>query len=229
MLEIVIIEDNADLNELLVEGLSGGAYKVHGFATARDYERSAVRGDVFLLDLNLPEEDGLAFAVRLKTARPEAGIVVLSARSGVEARIAAYRSGVDTFLRKPCELDEVLAALSSSARRVQYTTSTVPVSEGLTLTLFTLGMRLSGARAHVDLTEDEVRLILALQSAPEQWLAYADIIRLFDSSGQLKLPTLEVRIARLNRKLRPVTGADRLIRAIRNTGYKLVRRVALSE
>ena len=226
MLDVVVIEDNIDLNELLVEGLAGGAYTVHGFTRVRDYENSGIRGDVFLLDLNLPEEDGMDFAKRLKEVHPEAGIVVLSARSGTDARIEAYRSGVDTFLRKPCEFDEVLAALSSAARRVEYVMSNK--TEGDTLTLSTLGMRLSARNTHVELTEDEVRLIAALQSAPDQCLPYKDIIQLFDPSGQLKLATLEVRIARLNGKLRRVTGANRLIRAIRNTGYKLVQRIALS-
>lgn len=227
MLDIIVIEDNIDLNELLVEGLAGGAYMVRGFTTVREYEQSGVRGEVFLLDLNLPEEEGLVFAKRLKAVRPEVGIVVLSARSGAEARVEAYRSGVDTFLRKPCELDEVSAALSSTARRVQYIASAAPAED--VLTLFRLGMCLSGPNSHVDLTEDEARLIAALQLAPQQCLPYSDIIQLFDPSGQLKLPTLEVRIARLNGKLKPVTGNDRLIRAIRNTGYKLLRRVVMRE
>lgn len=226
MLSAVVIEDNIDLNELLVEALARNAYTVYGFTSVRDYEQSGVRSNLFLLDLNLPEEDGLVFAKRLKVVYPEAAIVVLSARIGTDTRIEAYRSGVDTFLRKPCDLDEVLAAMSSAARRVNYLTNNM--IEGDTLTLCTTSMRLSDGNASVDLTENEVRLIAALQSAPQQRLPYGDVIQLFDPTSQLKLATLEVRIARLNGKLKRVTGTERLIRAIRKTGYKLVQRIVLS-
>lgn len=225
MLELVVIEDNVDLNELLVENLSEGAFHAHGFTKVSDYERSGLRGDIFLLDLNLPEEDGLSFARRLKARRPEVGIVVLSVRNGSDARTQTYLSGVDTFLQKPCDLPEVRAAIASAARRAQLYASHVPDS----LTLSIGGMRLTSNLGQVGLSDDETRLIAALEHADNRQLAYADIIRMLDPSGQLTLPTLEVRIARLHRKVRPVIGDIKMLRSIRNFGYRLVVNLRLSD
>lgn len=225
MLDLIIIEDNIDLNELLVENLSDGEFRVHGFTKVSAYERSGISGDVFLLDLNLPEEDGLSFAARLKAQRPEVGIVVLSARSGTDTRTQTYLSGADTFLQKPCELPEVVAALTSAARRVQRSTG----QPGDAVTLSRGAMRLTGPTGQAELTEDETRLIAALMQAPDQRLPYADILHLLDASGQLSLPTLEVRITRLHRKVRPAIGDAKLIRSIRNYGYKAVLPVVLAD
>lgn len=226
MLTLIVIEDNADLNELLVESLTAQGYQAHGFAKVSEYEAQGLAGDLFLLDLNLPEEDGISFAARLKQERPEVGIVVLSARAGSSSRTASYVSGADTFLQKPCELDEIFAALGSAARRVMHYAGRRGEADRLVLSPGK--MQIAGALGAVSLTADEVRLIVALQQAPGQRLSYAEIIRLLDPTATMSLPALEVRITRLHAKTKPILGAARLLRSIRKTGYQLVRGVEVA-
>ena len=223
MLTLCVIEDNEDLNDLLVEHLGQQDFNVRGFTSAAAYEASGLRADLFLLDLNLPNEDGISFAQRTKAQRPEAGIIVLSARAGSDARVQSYLSGVDAFLQKPCDLAEVTAALASAARRIRF-----HAAQGRRVAIPTLeksGLRFVGPAGAVALTADEVRVIAALHDAPDQLLSYPEIMQLLTPARDLSLGALEVRIARLRRKVRPVVGDDQLIRSVRNTGYKLVRQI----
>lgn len=228
MLNLVVIEDNPDLNDLLVENLSEQPFRVSGFADVGQYEASGVAGDLFLLDLNLPQEDGLSFAARLKQDRPEVGVVVLSARAGSEARTQTYLTGADTFLQKPCEMAEIIAALTSAAQRVRrFAALRAPSDAGLTIARRT--MRLRGAGAEVQLSHDETAMVCALAEAPEQRLTYEELLALLDPLGRLTLATLEVRITRLRQKARPVTRDGKFIRSIRNTGYALVEECRVAD
>ena len=84
--------------------------------------------DVVVLDLNLPGESGMSFAARLRARSPEAGIIVLTVRSGTEVRTQGYDTGVDIYLQKPCDRREILAAIKSMMRRIS---APVPPPRGM--------------------------------------------------------------------------------------------------
>ena len=106
--KIIVIEDNADLNELLVEELVAEGFEATGHLSVEACTEAASQADLYLLDMNLPGESGLSFAARLRASRPEVGIVVLTVRTGSEIRTNSYDSGADIYLQKPCESAEII-------------------------------------------------------------------------------------------------------------------------
>ena len=120
-LSIVIVEDNDDLRELTADALRAQGHQVCALpcAEAVDDALSAAPADVFLIDLNLPGEDGLSLARRIRNAQPLVGIIIISARAELTDKVVGYDSGADVYLPKPVPLEELSAALKSFARRRQ--------------------------------------------------------------------------------------------------------------
>lgn len=90
--DICVIEDNADLNALLVQTLQASDYRAYGAPSVEMFERLLLerQPDIFVLDLNLPGEDGTSFARRVRAKRPEAGIIMLTARNDMDERRKGY-------------------------------------------------------------------------------------------------------------------------------------------
>ena len=122
-LNIVVIEDNNDLRTLLCNGLKSDGHLVTGLSAAEELEDQAGidHADAFLIDINLPGEDGLSVAKRIRRAHPLVGIIILSARMTQDDKLIGYESGADMYLTKPVEMNELRAAFRSFARRRQAT------------------------------------------------------------------------------------------------------------
>ncbi len=102
-LKVVVVEDQADLREVIVAFLGKQAHDVRGFDCADDLDEHLAKDwvDVLILDLNLPGEDGYSISERLRNAHPDIYIIMLTARTAVEDRVKGYASGADIYLDKP--------------------------------------------------------------------------------------------------------------------------------
>ena len=103
-LSIVLVEDNDDLRELTADALRGEGHRVLALSCAEelDDQSAGESVDVFLIDLNLPGENGLSLCRRVRASRPDAGIVIMTARVALNDRIAGYKQGgADIYLTKP--------------------------------------------------------------------------------------------------------------------------------
>jgi DNA-binding response OmpR family regulator len=120
-LSIVLVEDNDDLRELTADALRGEGHRVVALSCAEELEDHAAgaAADVFLIDLNLPGEDGFSLSRRIRQVHPLVGIIIVSARSDLQDKIVGYDSGADWYLPKPVPFGELSAALKSFARRRQ--------------------------------------------------------------------------------------------------------------
>jgi len=114
---LLLVEDNKALNAVLTEFLADAGYHVLTFEQAEDIPESA-QFEMAILDLNLPGEDGLSLAKRLKSANPGLGIILLTIRSALDDKLQGYEMGADVFLAKPVEPSELLAVLNALARRL---------------------------------------------------------------------------------------------------------------
>lgn len=118
--QVLVIEDEAPIRQLLRTTLQAEGYAVHEAATARDAEVLAHERpiDLFLLDLGLPDEDGVTVIQRLRhwTPRP---IIVLSARSQEQQKVLALDAGADDFLTKPFGVAELHARLRVAQRNLR--------------------------------------------------------------------------------------------------------------
>ncbi len=220
-LSIVLVEDNDDLRELTAEALRGEGHRVVALSCAEELEDQArgVAADVFLIDLNLPGEDGFSLSRRIRQVHPLVGIVIISARSDLQDKVVGYDSGADWYLPKPVPFAELSAALKSFARRRQaQQVDTVMPSGGLRLQ----HRELHGPVASVRLTPAEENLLTALARAPSGRLENWQLLELFGlDSADVSKTSLEVRITRLRKKLSQVGAQGLCLESIRGIGYQL--------
>jgi DNA-binding response OmpR family regulator len=120
-LNILVVEDHDDLREATVTALDSLGYAAHGAdcAETMDEMLSDLSPDVLLLDLNLPGEDGLSIARRLRGALPNMGIIMVTARNQGRDITNGYDSGADIYVTKPTSPEELHAAIQALARRMQ--------------------------------------------------------------------------------------------------------------
>jgi DNA-binding response OmpR family regulator len=220
-LSIVLVEDNDDLRELTADALREEGHRVVALSCAEELEDQArgVAADVFLIDLNLPGEDGFSLSRRIRQVHPLVGIVIISARSDLQDKVVGYDSGADWYLPKPVPFAELSAALKSFARRRQaQQVDTFMPSGGLRLQQ----RELHGPVGNVRLTPAEENLLTALARAPSGRLENWQLLELFGlDSADVSKTSLEVRITRLRKKLSQVGAQGLCLESIRGIGYQL--------
>ena len=203
-LNIVVVEDNDDLRSLLCAGLQNAGHRVTGLSCAEELEDQlgVDHVDAFLIDINLPGEDGLSLARRVRRAHPLVGIIILSARSALDEKLQGYDDGADIYLTKPVALPELFAALRSFARRRSATLSHM-ASDALTLNK----LDLKGLLAAVKLTPQEAMVLTAMARAPAGRLETWQLAELLGSeTDEAFKASLAVRMVRLAKEagIRPV-------------------------
>jgi DNA-binding response OmpR family regulator len=220
-LSIVLVEDNDDLRELTAEALRREGHHVVALSCAEELEDHAagVLADVFLIDLNLPGEDGFSLSRRVRQVHPLVGIIIISARSDLQDKVVGYECGADWYLPKPVPFAELSAALKSFARRrqAQQVESVMPAG-GLRLQQ----RELHGPAGSVRLTLAEETLLTAFARAPSGRLENWQLLELqgLDSADASKT-SLEVRITRLRKKLAQAGAQAHCLESIRSIGYQL--------
>ena len=118
-MRLLIVEDNVELSRLLASGLMAAGYEsdiVNSVAEARDALRS-VSYAAMILDLGLPDGDGLSVLSELRRRSDPLPVLVLTARNGLQDRVNGLRSGADDYLGKPFAFEELLARLRALLRR----------------------------------------------------------------------------------------------------------------
>jgi DNA-binding response OmpR family regulator len=216
-LHIAVIEDHRLLHQVTVQLLRDQGHHVTGFFCAEelDDESSVFVPDLYVIDLNLPGEDGLSLARRIRASQPATGIIMVTARDSLEDRLQGYGSGADIYLPKPLDPAELLAALSALSRRLRPALSEACVVDSSI-------QQLKGPAGSVHLQAYELRLLCGLARAPAQTLEFWQVAQhLGQSEGDFSKGSMEVRVARLRRKLSEVSGAENPIRSLRKTGYRL--------
>ena len=179
-----------------------------------------------IVDLNLPGEDGLSLAQRVRRMQPRIGIVMVTARALPSQRQEGYAKGADIYMTKPVTLEELIAAIDALARRLD-PVETAP--DALELDQARLTLR-GPAGTPVSLTPSEAALVAAFGLAVNQRLEKWQIIEaLKRDDADDPVAALELVIVRLRKKIRRAGIADDAVRVIRNWGYQLcvpVRSVA---
>lgn len=218
-LNIVVVEDNHDLRTLLSQALRKDGHRVTALSCAEELEDAAgsEHADAFLIDINLPGENGFSLSQRLRKTHPLQGIIILSARSDLEDKIGGYDCGADIYLTKPVSLFELSAALRSFARR-RFATFKHLDPLGLTLNK----LELQGHMACVKLTAQEAIVLTAMARAPAGRLETWQIADLLDAEFDDSFKSsLAVRMVRLRKKLMDVGAEGGVIESLRNIGYQL--------
>jgi two-component system KDP operon response regulator KdpE len=223
--QVLVVEDEAAVRHVLSTSLSAHGYRVLEAETGGQALRDASQyvPDVVLLDLGLPDLDGVEVIRRLRewSAVP---IVVLSARGQEAAKIAALDAGADDYLTKPYGFPELLARLRASLRR-----ATRPPGGGppavfragpLRLDLERRRVEVSGKEVH--LTPTEYRLLATLVKYAGRVVTHAQLLREVWGPWTPEHNTyLRVYMTHLRRKLEPDPAGPALIRTEPGVGYRL--------
>lgn len=224
MRNIVIVEDNVDLRASLIDILSSASTNVVGFESSEAFLTgcSLQAVNIVLLDLNLPGEDGIALAKRLKKEAPHIGIIMLTARGAAEEVGAGYSSGADIYLIKPSSAIEVKGAIEALLRRTDPSKATEQKIE-----LDMRSMTVSGPDGIVSISDTDAELLKTFILAPENRLEKDVITKILCIDVNARSGTLEVRIVRLRKKLMAAGVKGRPINAIRGWGYQLATTIVM--
>ncbi len=221
MTRLLVIEDNARLNQLLVKGLAEAGYSVSGAHTLR---QGLARWDqappaLVLLDAGLPDGDGIdALAERRKTD-PQTLVILLTARDSEEDRLKGFDGGADDYMGKPFSFPELLARIKRHLQRVGESPRDRQSAWQLNPHKLTLGYQ--GEKT--ELTPREMRIMALLLDAQGELVSREDIFQevwpeSLRSSGLQN--TLEVHLSHLREKVKSLCGA-KVIETVRSKGYRL--------
>lgn len=221
-LKILLVEDNDELRQATLAFLQSQGHYVRGVPMAE--EINDVTGgfvpDVYVIDLNLPDEDGLSLTRRLRASHADVGIIITTARVHIGDRVIGYESGADHYLSKPVHPQELLACCNALGKRLQM--QSLQHQGGLSLNL--KSMIVTGRSGRANLTHSDVLILSALVRAPGQKLErwqIAEIISADNTASPPSAATLEMRIARLRKKLVEAGATAPGIKAAHKVGYAL--------
>ncbi|MEW2086119.1 response regulator transcription factor [Streptomyces sp. NPDC005283] len=218
---VLVVDDEAALSELLSMALRYEGWEVRSAGdgagavrTARDF-----RPDAVVLDVMLPDMDGLAVLGRLRRDLPEVPVLFLTARDAVEDRIAGLTAGGDDYVTKPFSLEEVVARLRGLIRRSGAATarseSMLAVGD---LTLDEDSHEVSRGGDSIHLTATEFELLRFLMRNPRRVLSKAQILDRvwsYDFGGQANV--VELYVSYLRKKID--AGRAPMIHTRRGAGY----------
>lgn len=225
-LKILVVEDNDALREATLAFLQNEGHYVRGVAQAEEID-DLLNGfipDVYVVDLNLPDEDGLSLTRRLRAAHPNVGIVITTARTQIGERVLGYDSGADLYLTKPVHPRELMAGISALGKRVR---TIDPQTKAMVLDL--KRMVLIGPETQVEITASDVLVLSALARAPGHKLERWQIVEILGGTDAEtpSAATLEMRISRLRKKLAAVGAPAPYIKAVHKVGYTLCTPVVM--
>lgn len=220
-MKILIVEDDRRMGQFITKALAEQAYTpvlARTAAAARDaLAESGV--DAVILDLGLPDGDGLELLRAWRAAGFNEPVLILSARDAVEDRIRGLNLGADDYLPKPFSLDELLARVRSLIRRHSGVKATVLEHAGVRLDLLARVVTRHGDP--VELTAREFALLeLLLQNKGRVLTRTLIAERVWEAAYDLETNLIDVYVRRLRRKLE-LPGGEPLIRTVRGSGYQL--------
>lgn len=231
-LVVALVEDDHLLREEIELHLRSHDFIVHGINSALALDDLITRSpvDLFIIDLNLPGEDGLSLCRRLRQSLPGAGIVIMTAKIALHDRLAGYsHGGADAYLTKPISPDELVLVLMNLGRRIRLIQSV----GDWTLSLRDRSLQGPEPWQRLRLTSREKTLLVALIQAQENSLNSELLCDLFSSneSGEaITKHALEELIARLRKKFKTVQneGAEAAIKSVWGVGYQLCLQINLT-
>jgi two-component system copper resistance phosphate regulon response regulator CusR len=220
-MRLLLIEDNPAITALIGQGLSPHGYDLDTAGTGGDGEERAASGqyDVIILDILLPDRNGIEVCKNLRMRGVRTPILMLTALTNTLDKVAGLEAGADDYLTKPFEVEELLARIRALGRRGGAEGPLVLNFEDLEMNLVRRSVTRGGQK--IRLTNKEFDLLEYLMRNPEQVLTRDDIGRhVWDMNFQSDSNVIDVYISMLRRKI------DRdfpkpLIQTVIGKGYKL--------
>ena len=212
---VLVVEDDPGIATMLVRGLTRAGYETGSVTTGKAALEWPVP-DVVLLDLGLPDIDGIEVCRRLRQSSDPA-IIVVTARGEESDRVLALDEGADDYLIKPFGLNELLARIRAVQRRSSHHTAPQLLQHGV-LTVNMRTRKVAVCDQNVALTPKEFAILECLASDPGRTVSRQEILeRAWDEHWYGPTKVLDVHMAALRRKL----GQPGLIETVYGHGFRL--------
>jgi two-component system OmpR family response regulator len=222
-LRVLVVDDEVNIAELVSMALRYEGWETSVAHTGRTAVSTAkdLRPDAVVLDIMLPDFDGMEVMRRIRADQPDVPVLFLTARDSVEDRVSGLTAGGDDYVTKPFSLEEVVARLRGLMRRAGATdrrqSSVLTVGD---LTLDEDSHEVRRGRDEITLTATEFELLRYLMRNPRRVLSKAQILDRvwnYDFGGQANV--VELYISYLRKKVD--AGREPMIHTMRGAGYVL--------
>lgn len=220
-MRVLVVEDYAPIREAVAKGLREASFAVDAAGDGREglWYAESNDYDVIILDLMLPEIDGLTILKKLHSSGRRTRVLILTAKDRIEDRVAGLDCGADDYLVKPFAFEELLARVRTLVRR-KYEMSN-PVIQIADLEIDTSARTVKRGARGIDLTAREYSLLEYMAARAGQVVTRTDIwehIYDFDSASQSNV--VDVYVGYLRKKIE-TPGSPKLIHTRRGHGYFL--------
>jgi DNA-binding response OmpR family regulator len=221
-MRVLIVEDEKTLREGLTDLLAAAGHEIVACELAKEAIIAGTEEtfDLVLLDLMLPDLDGVEVCRRLKRVRPSLHILMLTARGSEDDKVAGFEAGADDYLTKPFAVRELLARVDALGRRA----ATIPAEPEIIEAdgcLLDLG-RLEAVRDGdpVSITPREAGILRWLHRHRARAVSRAELLeRIWGSSRDLQTRTVDMTIANLRQKIERDPADPRILLTITGVGY----------
>jgi len=216
-MQILLVEDDRALANGLKTALHKQGYAINHVETGKAglHVVKTDPPDIVILDLGLPDIDGIAVLTELRKFQSELPVLLLTARAGVEDKIIGLDSGADDYLAKPFEMSELLARLRVVERRLSSVHSNLIEIGKVSLDTSSHGVNFDGS--NIELSRKEYMLLKNLMENSGRVLTRATLeTRLYEWGEEVTSNALEVHIHHLRKKF----GTE-FIKTVRGVGYKV--------
>jgi len=222
--KVLIVDDEPQIRTLLKATLSRAGYAVIEAANGREAlsAKNIDKPDLVLLDLGLPDRDGLELVTLLRQ-EPRAALIVVSARDQTEQKVAALDLGADDYVTKPFDTEELLARVRASLRQRLASEAERQVVEVGAVTIDLLARTVCRDGEEVHLTPKEWTLLSELAKHPGRVLTHDTLLRTaWGAAHAGQTEYLRVAIRALRQKLEDTPSQPQLIVNEPGVGYRLV-------
>jgi len=223
---VLVVEDEVQVRRFLRAALGSNGYRVLEAETMREAEQLATghNPDVFLLDLTLPDGDGIELARRLREWS-KAPILVVSARGREEDKVNALDAGADDYLTKPFGVNELLARLRVALRHARTAPDAPPVLEAGPLRIDFARREVTVEGREVRLTPTEFKLLALLARHAGKVMTHRQILKEVWGPNATEAHWVRVHMAELRKKVEADPARPRLLVTEPGVGYRLRDRI----
>lgn len=224
MFKILVVEDDRDLNKTVCTYLRQNDFEVSGVLNAGeayDLMYNGVIFDLIISDIMMPGVDGFEFAENVRRIDSEIPILFMTARDDFAAKQRGFKAGIDDYMVKPIDLDELLLRIGALLRRAKIATSKHLTIGNLILDAEGRTVTVNGR--DISLTYREFNIIYKLLSYPNKAFTRSQLMDEFwDIDTTSGLRTVDVYMTKLREKLKDCDGFE--IQTVHGLGYKVVFR-----
>ncbi|AAW85021.1 DNA-binding response regulator in two-component regulatory system with PhoQ [Aliivibrio fischeri ES114] len=220
-MQIALVEDNEILNHHLSSQLKDQGHVVYSDKTASAFLQTVQKKehiDVMIVDLGLPDFDGITLIKQIRRKEIHSPILILTARGNWQDKVEGLEAGADDYLVKPFQSEELIARLYALARRAAGFTQSKVTAENIELDIKAKTIHVDGQFLQLTSFEYDIAAYLiknSLKIISKQQFVDA----LYQEDSEVQLNNIEVIISRLRKKFAAV-GHNELITTVRGQGYQ---------